>query len=357
MTRIAVVGAGAMGAGIAQACASAGLDVRLHDAREEAVDPAIDRMTQGLQRRVKTGQAKEEDVADLQVRIRPAKTLEAAVGGSDLVIEAVFEDLAVKQDLFKRLGRMCDPETLLATNTSSLRVQDLARVTKGPERVLGLHFFFPAHVNRLVEVVAGPETDPETIATAVSVMEAVGKVPIRTADAHGFCVNRVLLGLGAEAFRLLDEGAGDVITIETAAKRLLQAPFGPFGVYNLSGPVVTTHALQTLHQAFGDFYAPTTTVLEHAEANEDFPVEGEVDPEVFEEIATRLRGACVGVACHLVEEGVATEEATDTGTTVALRWGQGPFSMLEEAPHAVAADVAALHERWGDAFPLPQRLA
>lgn len=357
MTRVAVIGAGAMGSGIAQACAAAGHAVRLHDARDDAVTQALAMLTADLEKRVAAGKAHQDDVDALRDRIAPGNTLEEAVRDADLVIEAVFEDLRVKQDLFERLGRIAGPETLLATNTSSLRVQDLAAVTEGPERVLGLHFFFPAQVNRLVEVVEAPETAPEAAQQAAAWMEAAGKVPIRTADAHGFCVNRFLLGLGAEAFRILDEGSADAVTVETAAKQLLQAPFGPVGVYNLSGPVVTTHALETLHQAFGRFYAPTAAVREHAERNEGFDLDGDPDPEAFEEVAARLRGAVVGVACHLVEEGVATEEAVETGATVALRWEQGPFAMLDEAPEAVQAEVEALHAHWGDAFPLPRRFA
>jgi 3-hydroxybutyryl-CoA dehydrogenase len=228
-----------MGTGIAQVLATAGWHIALHDAMAGAVDGARDRIEASLAKAVAADRMTAAGAATVLGRLRVAADLADAVGEAALVVEAVVEQLGVKRALFADLDHLAPPDAVLATNTSSFQVAEVAEGAPHPERVIGLHFFFPAHVNRLVEVVATPESG-DAAQLAFDWMAAAGKVPIRVADAHGFCVNRFLVPMVNEGFRLLDEGVADAATIDAAGRAAFDAPFGPFGVYDLSGPIVTT---------------------------------------------------------------------------------------------------------------------
>ncbi|HUR63797.1 MAG TPA: 3-hydroxyacyl-CoA dehydrogenase family protein [Candidatus Thermoplasmatota archaeon] len=204
---VTVVGAGNMGSGIAQSFAGAGFQVTLNDVTAEAVQRGIERIKAPLAKRVADGKMAQAELDALLSRLQPQPDLKAAVAAADLVVEAVFEDLGVKQELFRRLGELAPAGAVLATNTSSFTVADLAKVTKGPGRVVGLHFFFPAAINKLVEVVKGPATDAAAFSVAFAAAKRSGKVPIETADTPGFAVNRFFVPWVNEACRILEEGA------------------------------------------------------------------------------------------------------------------------------------------------------
>ncbi len=378
---VTVVGAGNMGSGIAQAFASAGFDVRLNDVSAEAVQRGIDRILAPLAKRVADGKMAPKDLEALKAHLTGEPDLTLAVKGSDLVVEAVFEDLKVKTDLFRRVDALVPATTVLATNTSSLYVKDLAAATKHPERVVGLHFFFPAAINKLVEVVKGPATSDAAFRATFDAARRAGKLAIQTADAPGFAVNRFFVPWINEACRLLDEGF-DVPTIESAAKAAFGITMGPFELMNVTGVPISLHAQSTLHRELGAFYEPAPRLKAQVEKKANWDLAGAPDKAKQPAAAARLRGVVFAIAAQLVDEGVATIRDTDRGATTGLRWAAGPFAMMNAlageaskgARAGVAAgaagaavkpsalgpalrDVQALLGKWGKAFPVPKNLA
>jgi 3-hydroxybutyryl-CoA dehydrogenase len=253
--RLAVIGAGTMGAGIAQVALEAGWEVRLQDVTPGAVERARDRIRDGLTRRatraVPDPAQREGFVAGYVGNLHPAATPSEAAADAVLVIEAVVEDLDAKRALFAELDEGTDRGTILATNTSALSVTKIAEGARfAPERVIGLHFFNPAPLLALVEVVAGARSADWALERAAAFVEGWGKVPIRCADSPGFIVNRVNRPFTLEALRLLHAGAGTVEGIDAA---VVEAgfPMGPFTLMDLIGLDVNLAAARSLFEAFG----------------------------------------------------------------------------------------------------------
>ena len=252
---VTVVGAGNMGSGIAQAFASGGFRVTLNDVSAEAVQKGLDRIKGPLAKRVAEGKMPQAELDALLARLVTQPDLKTAVADADLVIEAVFEDLKVKQELFARLDGLAPAKTIFATNTSSFYVKDVAAATKRADRVVGLHFFFPAAINKLLEVVKGPATSQASADAAYAAGKKAGKTCIATADAPGFAVNRFFVPWINEACRLLDEGVANVPTLEAAAKEAFGITMGPFELMNVTGVPISLHAQTTLWSQLGAFRA------------------------------------------------------------------------------------------------------
>lgn len=329
---IGVVGAGNMGSGIAQKIATEGFTVTVCDLGEDALERGRRRIEDTLREGVERRIFKPEQVEAILARLSFRSDLEA-LHDADLVIEAVFEDLQVKKDLFAKLDAVCSPKTILGTNTSSFYVDDVAKATNRPDRVVGLHYFYHPAKNRLVEVVAGSRTSEETDRTSWTLQERIGKVPIRSADAPGFVVNRYFVPWLNEAVRLLDEGIS-IPTIEHAAKERFQIGMGPFELMNVTGVPIALHAATTLGRELGPFYAPCERLARQVESGELWNLQGDPDENQDENqrerAADRLGAAVYLVAAQLVEQNVATLEDTDLGARVGLRWAKGPFEMMNE---------------------------
>jgi enoyl-CoA hydratase/3-hydroxyacyl-CoA dehydrogenase len=274
------------------------------------------------------------------------------------VVEAVFEDFEVKKQVFARLEESCRPEAVLATNTSSFLVTDLAASLRHPERMVGLHYFYHPAKNRLVEVVPGARTTEEVRQSAWSVQEQMGKTPIHSADASGFVVNRFFVPWLNEAVRLLDEGVADIPTIEETCKRTFGVGMGPFELMNVTGVPIALHAATTLGEKFGPLYAPDDRLARQVAAGDPWPLDGE--PQAAESAASkaaaeRMLAVVYYVAAALVDEGVGSVEDTDIGARVGLRWPRGPFQMMNRHGIAAAAELArGVARRW-DA-PVPAKL-
>ncbi|MHB8604082.1 MAG: 3-hydroxyacyl-CoA dehydrogenase/enoyl-CoA hydratase family protein [Thermoplasmatota archaeon] len=355
--KVAVLGAGNMGSGIAQACAAAGLTVAMRDVKDEFVQNGLARIESPLRKRVEAGKEKREVVDALLARIQGTTDVAAAVKDADLVIEAVFEDLEVKRQVFAEVSRAARADAILATNTSSLSVTALGSVTDRPSRVAGLHFFFPAAVNKLVEVVAGKETAPEVIDALLAFTRRIGKVPIRTGDAAGFAVNRFFVPFVNEAVRIVEEGAADIPTVEEAGKRAFGISMGPFELMNVTGVPISLHAQTTLFHAFGAAYAPSKLLASQVAAKKNWDLAGSYDATKLAAVEERLLGLAFGVAARLVEEGVCSPVDTDKGATVGLRWAKGPFAMMNERGTRVSlALVEKYAAKWGPAFPVSSEL-
>jgi enoyl-CoA hydratase/3-hydroxyacyl-CoA dehydrogenase len=344
---IGVVGAGNMGSGIAQKIATEGFDVVLMDVSGTAAERGLDRirtlLQEGIERRLFTP----EQVAGILGRVRASGDLQACAA-CDIVIEAVFEDLDVKRDLFRKLDGICAAETILATNTSSFYVRDLAVATRRPDRVVGMHYFYHPAKNRLVEVVPCEATSPQTRARAWRFNESIGKTPIHSADAPGFVVNRYFVPWINEAVRLHAEGI-DIPTLEAAAKDAFSIGMGPFELMNVTGIPIGLHAAATLGRELGPFYAPAAALAAQVERGALWSLAGEPDASRFPAIADRLLAVVYQVAGTLVDEGVASIEDVDIGARVGLRWRLGPFERMNRDGVTTARKrVAALCERWPD---------
>jgi enoyl-CoA hydratase/3-hydroxyacyl-CoA dehydrogenase len=356
--KIAVLGAGNMGSGIAQAFAQAGFPVVLRDVKPELVEKGRARIEGPLRKRAEQGKDTAANVDALLSRITGTTDLREAVQDADLVVEAVFEDLKVKKEVFAEASKHAKPTAVFATNTSSLSVSELARATDRPQLFVGLHFFFPAAVNKLVEVVAGDRTDAKVVADLVAASRAIGKIPIPTADAFGFAVNRFFVPWVNEAVRILEEGVADLSTIDAAAKDAFGVTMGPFELMNVTGVPISLHAERTLHAGFGDAYAPAKKLVHQVEVEKkDWTLGGAPDPTKLEAVKERLLGVAFGIAARLVEEGVATTVDTDKGATVGLRWAKGPFAMMNAlGTRRSLALVDAYAKKWGSAFPVSEEL-
>jgi enoyl-CoA hydratase / 3-hydroxyacyl-CoA dehydrogenase len=346
---LGVVGAGNMGSGIAQKMATEGFDVVLVDVDEAKVARGLAAIASTLSDGVARGVFEADRASGIRARIRGSARYED-LADADLVVEAVFENVEVKKAVFARLDRACRPETILATNTSSFSVAELAAGTAHPERVLGLHYFYHPAKNRLVEVVAGAETQERYLRRAWALQETLGKTPIRSRDAKGFIVNRFFSPWLNEAVRVLDEGVADAATIDAAAMKAFAIGMGPFELMNVTGVPIAVHTADTLGHAFGPLYAAPERLRRQFESGALWNLAGEPDASKFDRVADRLRAVAFLVAGALVDEGVGSMEDTDIGARVGLRWRRGPFELMN---HLGIARSAALAAEFAARFEVP----
>jgi 3-hydroxybutyryl-CoA dehydrogenase len=248
--RVGIVGLGTMGAGIAQVCIQAGVETIGREISAELGEAARGRIAHYLERGVDKGRLSADERAAALGRFTTTTEL-ADLAGCDLVIEAVVEELEAKREIFAELDRLL-PDAVLATNTSALPVREIAAATVRPERVVGMHFFNPAPVLPLVEIVRAEASAPEAVETAFAFAERIGKRPIRCGDTPGFVVNRILIPLLNDCVRVLDEAAATPEDLDTALTAGLNWPIGPCALIDLIGIDVHVHASEALHEALGE---------------------------------------------------------------------------------------------------------
>ena len=354
---IGVVGAGNMGSGIAQKYATEGFRVVVLDMSDEAAQRGRERVAQTLEE----GVARKIFSPDKAAAILERMTFTAdrsELKDASLIVEAIFEDKKVKQELFTALDELCGPDTLLATNTSSFYVEDFAAGLTHPERMIGLHYFYHPAKNRLVEVIRGTKTSEAAFTKAWKIQELTGKTPIESKDAPGFIVNRFFVPWLNEAMRLVEEGVADIPTVEAASKHAFGVGMGPFELMNVTGVPITLHAATTLGEELGAFYAPCDFIRPVVEAKQNWDLSGDADSSRFDIVTDRLWGVVNQIACRIVfDEKVCTLEDCDLGARVGLRWPKGPFEAMNEMGTGKAlAQVQALSEKYDD-VDVPAALA
>jgi 3-hydroxybutyryl-CoA dehydrogenase len=368
---VGILGAGTMGAGIAQVAAEAGLEVLLVDPVEGATQRAIERIAGFIRRRVEKGQLDADGAEAAIARLTPAAGLEA-MAPSELVIEAIPEDLELKRDAFARLDDVVQPDAILATNTSSLSVARIAAATRRRERVVGMHFFNPVPLMALVEVIAGPMTAPEVADSAAFVARRLGKTPVVAADTPGFIVNRVQRALYLEGFRIFEEGLADVVAIDDAMRQV-GFRLGPFELADVVGTDVNLAAGSAIFDGFsGDpryrpalvqrlvvdagrlgrktsagYYdydadgargAPWSALHRHHDRGPRLPPIGPA------QIEARTLAAIVNEAASAVSDVVAAPAAIDTAMRLAANWPEGPLAWGERIGlPAIVHTLDALH--------------
>ena len=251
MQKVGVLGAGTMGAGIAQAFASAGLAVVLRDMSEELVAAGLGTIQKNLDRQVAKGSLSEIEYQAILGRVELATEL-AAVADCDLVVEAIVEQMDIKKTVFEALDKTCKPETIFVSNTSSLSITEIASATNRPDRVMGMHFFNPASIMKLVELIRGIATSQATVDAVQAVALVIDKQPIEVAEAPGFVVNRILVPMINEAVGILAEGLASPQDIDAAMKLGANHPMGPLTLADMIGLDVCLAVMDVFHEEFGD---------------------------------------------------------------------------------------------------------
>jgi 3-hydroxybutyryl-CoA dehydrogenase len=369
---VGVIGAGAMGAGIAQVAATAGHDVTLVDAVPGAAASAVEKVGAALSRLVDKGRLPADDAAAVLARITPVESLDE-LPECGLVIEAVPEDLDLKRRIFADLADRQPPTTVLATNTSSIDIDDIAAEVSDPERVLGLHFFNPPPVMKLVEVVHGSRTARAYVEHVTALMSAWGKTPVRCSSTPGFIVNRVARPFYGEAQRIVESGVADAATVDWALREKGGFPMGPLELTDFIGQDVNLAVGTSVWEQTGrdERYAPTAFQRDLVEAGRlgrktgsgvyAYAADGSVtgaEPDLG--LAERLVGGpiatdplartlamLVNEAVDLVARGEASADDVDTAMRLGTRYPKGPIAWGREIGFdVVARQVAELDEAY-----------
>ncbi|MBD8013272.1 3-hydroxybutyryl-CoA dehydrogenase [Microbacterium sp. APC 3898] len=263
---VMVIGAGQMGSGIAQVCAQAGLNVKLNDMKQEAYDRGIGTITKNLSRNVEKGRMTEEEKNEVLGRITPSLDLKDA-HDVDIVIEAAVENMAIKHSIFKTLDEVAPQHAILATNTSSLPITEIAAVTNRPEQVIGMHFMNPVPVMKLVEIIRGLATSDEVYKKVEEMTVQLSKTPVEVNDFPGFVANRILMPMINEAIFTLQEGVATKEAIDDIMKLGMNHPMGPLQLADFIGLDTCLYIMEVLHEGFGDSkYRPSPLLRQYVKA-------------------------------------------------------------------------------------------
>jgi 3-hydroxybutyryl-CoA dehydrogenase len=378
-TRVGVLGAGAMGSGIAQVAAAAGHDVVVVDAHGAAIEKAKQGLARSLARDVEKGKLTADSATEIQERLTFTGSDVAALRGCGLIIEAIVEDLEIKQRAFRSIEAVIDERGVLATNTSSLSVAALGSACKNPGRVIGLHFFNPATVLPLVEVVGAITSDADVVTRTRALVDSWGKITVLAADTPGFIVNRVARPFYGESLRLLEEGVGDAATIDWAMKEMGGFRMGPFELMDLIGNdvnyAVTKSVFEALH--FDPRYKPSVIQRRMVEAGRlgrktgagyyDYHNGAErprptADKTLGAQILDRVLAMLINEAADAVHLRIASPKDIDLAMTKGVNYPKGLLAWADEiGPAAVHDRLAALQEEYGEdryrPSPLLKRMA
>ena len=350
--KVGIIGAGTMGSGIATGLGLQGVEAHLVDTAQDSVDRGIGAAKKFYDRAAEKGKISDADAAKALSLISGSTDLESLID-CDLIIEAIFEEFGVKQELFTKLNAIISDDVVVATNTSCLQVSDLAETINNPSRFLGLHYFNPAAINPIVEVVRGAKTAPDIFEKCMEFCKMTGKKPLACKDSFGFAVNRFFVPYANEAIRLLDEGVGTTAQIDRVAQECLGLAAGPFVVMNLVKPRIMYHA-QTNLASHGAFYTLAKSLAAKGDTDYTFDVgddaSGTAESDAI--IADRLRAGALFPVLQELDEDVASAHDIDMGAGLALRFGKTPCKLIDDLGRAeVMRIVSLVTEKYGHSMP------
>ena len=354
---VAIVGAGNMGSGIAQKSAQEAFNVQMVDREEQYVARGRSIIENFLSEAIERRIFSQAEVDATMNRITDVIGVENTAVDTDLVIEAVFEDFDIKTAVFSTLDEVCGEDTILASNTSSLSVNALAKATGRPDRFVGLHFFYHPAKNRLIEVIPAETTSKETLDRTVQYCRTLGKVVIVCKDRPGFVVNRFFVPWLNEACLLLEEGIANAAQIDAISRKAFRIGLGPFGLMNLTGPPIALHSTDYLAEQLNTpRYVGAQNLRDLVGNNEMWPIEEEdsYNEEQYTLVSERLLGVVFGVAAQIVDEDICSMEDVDRGAKVGLRWAKGPFELMNRLGVNEAYRMASAYQQLaGETWNLP----
>lgn len=364
LKKFAVLGAGTMGHGIAQLAAVSGYTVALRDISQEILEKAMGNIKWSLGRLVKRGRLSEEDLKATLSRITTTLDLKEAVGDADIVIEAIPENLNLKLRVFREVDAAAPKGAILASNTSSLSITEIAEAVEDPGRFVGMHFFNPPALMRLVEVVAGEETSKETVEAVLGFAKKLGKTPVLVKkDSPGFIVNRVLIPYLNEACKIVERGEFKALEIDSAMQFKARFPMGPFLLSDYIGIDIVYEILKVFEEKLGPYYKPSASIERlfkekklGRKTEEGFYSYKEGRPQVPEDAGAgfdinRLLAPMINEAAKLVSEDVAEIEAVDTAMKLGANLPEGPFEAARRiGVEKLVGVLRELEERDGEGY-------
>ncbi len=322
-----------MGSGIAQKSAQEQFNVQMVDREEQWVNRGEKIISDFLEEAIERRIFRPDQVESIKNRITGVVGTENVAPDTDLVIEAVFEDFDIKTAVFRTLDKVCDEKTILASNTSSLSVNELAKATGRPDRFVGLHFFYHPAKNRLIEIIPAETTSAESLNAVEQYCKTMGKVVIICKDRPGFVVNRFFVPWLNEACHLLDEGVASIAQIDSVAEKAFNIGMGPFALMNLTGPAIALHATNYLSEQLNcSRYSGAKSLRDTIENSGMWEIgeDTECNGDIAEIIRERLLGQVFAVSSQIVEEEICSIEDVDRGAKVGLRWAEGPFEIANK---------------------------
>ena len=372
VNKIAVIGAGLMGAGISYVSRASGYDVILTDLDDEAINRGLSRLNGYVESGIKRGKLSPEDGEKIISQLVTTTNLSEAVSDVDLVIEAVFENMDVKKKLFKEMDSAAKPHTILASNTSSLSITELGKVTNRPTKVIGMHYFSPVPAMKLLEVIISKETDEDTIKTALEVGEKQRKITVKAIDSPGFIVNRLRSQISRAVLHIYEQGLASAEEIDTAMKEKLGTPMGSLELSDFVGMDVSLGTGSTLERELGECYKVPEILKRFVKegrigrkagkgfyAYEDGQKRSLDEPKGADPdwLVNRILMPYLREAMIEFEAGIASKEDIDKAMKLGSNYKEGPFETIERlGVDKVREELKKLQEEFGDCYSLPKML-
>jgi 3-hydroxyacyl-CoA dehydrogenase len=372
VNRIAVIGAGLMGTGISYVSRASGYDVIMTDLDDDAINRGLSRLKGYVESGVKRGKLTPEDGERIISQLVTTTNLREAVSDVDLVIEAVFENMEVKKKIFKEIDSVAKPHTILASNTSSLSITGLGKVTNRPEKVIGMHYFSPVPAMKLLEVIIGKETNDETIRTALEVGERQKKITVKAIDSPGFIVNRLRAQVGRAIYQIYEQGLASAEEIDTAMKERFGVPIGSMELADFVGLDVSLGTGSTLERELGECYKVPEILKKFVKegrlgrktgkgfyAYEDGQKRSLDEPKGADPdwLVTRIIIPYLREAMIELDTGIASKEDIDKAMKLGSNYKEGPFETIERLGlDTVREELLKLQREFGDCYSLPKML-
>ncbi len=372
VNKIAVIGAGLMGAGISYVSRASGYDVIMTDLDDDAINRGLARLRDYVEAGVKRGKLSPEEGEKIVGQLVTTTNLTEAISDVDLVIEAVFENMDVKKKLFKEMDIAAKPHTILASNTSSLSITELGKVTNRPDKVIGMHYFSPVPAMKLLEIIVGKETNDETIQTAMEVGERQRKITVKAIDSPGFIVNRLRAQIGRAIYQIYEQGLASAEEIDTAMKEKFGVPMGSLELADFVGLDVSLGTGSTLERELGECYKVPEILKKFVKegrlgrktgkgfyAYEDGQKQSIDEPKGADPdwLVTRIIMPYLREAMIEFETGIATKEDIDKAMKLGSNYKEGPFETINRLGlDMVREELMKLQQECGPCYSLPKML-